>query len=63
MDSADAVKAFLAQQFSPPALAEWLTILTAAVLALALWRALSETRPAPAATAAREFAIDRPRSL
>src|SRR3974390_1554853 len=52
MDSADAVKAFLAQLFSPPALAEWLTILIAGLVALAVWRALSRTRAAPAATAA-----------
>jgi small-conductance mechanosensitive channel len=52
MDSADAVKAFLAQLLSPPALAEWLTILIAGVVALAVWRALalSHSRQAPAAT-------------
>ena len=52
MDSADAAKAFLAQLFSPSALAEWLTILIAVLVALAVWRALSQTRPSPAATAA-----------
>jgi len=51
MDSAtSAVKAFFALLISPPALAEWLTILIAGLIALAVMRALSARR-APAVPA------------
>jgi small-conductance mechanosensitive channel len=51
MNSAiSAAKAFLLLLISPPALAEWLTILIAAVIALAVMRALS-VRRAPAVPA------------
>jgi small-conductance mechanosensitive channel len=51
MDNADAAKAFLAELLAPPALAEWLTILIAGVVALAVLRALTRPRVPPAATA------------
>jgi small-conductance mechanosensitive channel len=48
-----AARAFLVQLLSPPALAEWLTILIAGVVALGVLRALWHPRAAPAATATR----------
>jgi small-conductance mechanosensitive channel len=47
-NAASALKAFALLLISPPALAEWLTILIALVIALAVMRALSARRAPPA---------------
>lgn len=57
-NAASALKAFVLLLISPPALAEWLTILIAAVVALAVMRALA-ARPAPLAPAGPGAGVPR----